>query len=98
MYKDGAKIVDIERATGVLRASLYFELEKLGLKPNRNREAIRDARVQVELARDTTKEELLRVLAETQRELAETQARLDAVRAIVSREFFEATSRRKKSL
>lgn len=84
MYADGARIVDIETQTGVRRASLYFALGRAGKRANRNRRAGQNREQMSELSADHTREELLALLVQTQAQLAQTQARLDAVRAVIN--------------
>lgn len=86
LYEQGVKIVDIENQTGVLRASLYHELKKRKQHPDRTMTARETRREKALRDGDFSTSELLERLIATQRELAETQARLDAIRGLLESE------------
>jgi hypothetical protein len=100
MYQAGARIVDIEQQTGVLRASLYYELKKRKVQPARLSHAREERRtLGIDLADEAAAElaernqELLRQLIDTRAQLAETEARLNAIRAMLD----ESTARGRAS-
>lgn len=85
MYQDGKRIVEIEKTTGVKRASLYHALNTRGLVPTRNMTASQRRKAQAlrSGAQDLGTEELVAQLIATQRELAETRALLETIRRLV---------------
>lgn len=44
MYRSGAKVTEIEEATGVHRAGLYYHMQRRGLAPSRQPSANRGAK------------------------------------------------------
>lgn len=78
LYQDGVKITDIEKRTGVLRASLYHALRQRRMAPVRTAQAL-DKRVVNSTDAEGSVQYLLDRLAETQARLAAAEAALAAI-------------------
>lgn len=78
LYQDGLKITEIERRTGVLRASLYHALRQRRMAPSRSVRA-HDARVVAANDPDTSLQYLLERVNDLQQRLAAAEAALAAI-------------------